>query len=118
MTGRARSASSEEAGINIVRTYATRTDPSQFCASYDWLLQLYAVFILGWVTRPKVTWVGNFAAHFQGITALLLTRFKRVPFLFEVRDLWPAFAVQVGVLHNPLLISPFRVVGAISLSQC
>jgi glycosyltransferase involved in cell wall biosynthesis len=27
-----------------------------------------------------------------------------VPFLFEVRDLWPAFAVQVGVLKQPLLI--------------
>jgi glycosyltransferase involved in cell wall biosynthesis len=29
---------------------------------------------------------------------------KGVPFLFEVRDLWPIFAIQVGVLRNPLLI--------------
>ncbi len=27
-----------------------------------------------------------------------------MPFLFEVRDLWPAFAIGVGVLRNPLLI--------------
>ncbi len=27
-----------------------------------------------------------------------------MPFLLEVRDLWPAFAVEVGVLRNPLLI--------------
>jgi glycosyltransferase involved in cell wall biosynthesis len=29
---------------------------------------------------------------------------KRKPFLFEVRDLWPDFAIQVGVLKNPMLI--------------
>jgi glycosyltransferase involved in cell wall biosynthesis len=33
-----------------------------------------------------------------------LARLKRVPYLFEVRDLWPAFAIQVGVLRNHLLI--------------
>jgi glycosyltransferase involved in cell wall biosynthesis len=27
-----------------------------------------------------------------------------VPFLFEVRDLWPTFAIAVGVLKNPILI--------------
>ena len=50
---------------------------------------------LVWGTSPPI---------FQGLTALALARIKRVPFLFEVRDLWPAFAVAVGVLRNPLLI--------------
>jgi glycosyltransferase involved in cell wall biosynthesis len=50
---------------------------------------------LVWGTSPPI---------FQGVTAWLLARLKRVPFLFEVRDLWPAFAIQVGVLRNPLLI--------------
>lgn len=48
-----------------------------------------------WGTSPPI---------FQGLTAWVLARLKRVPFLFEVRDLWPAFAVAVGVLKNPLLI--------------
>jgi len=38
------------------------------------------------------------------VSAWLLARLKRVPFLFEVRDLWPAFAIEVGVLRNPLLV--------------
>jgi glycosyltransferase involved in cell wall biosynthesis len=50
---------------------------------------------LVWGTSPPI---------FQGATAWALARLKRVPFLFEVRDLWPAFAVAVGVLHQPLLI--------------
>jgi glycosyltransferase involved in cell wall biosynthesis len=50
---------------------------------------------LVWGTSPPI---------FQGVTAWLLARLKRAPFLFEVRDLWPIFAIQVGVLRNPLLI--------------
>jgi glycosyltransferase involved in cell wall biosynthesis len=50
---------------------------------------------LVWGTSPPI---------FQGFTAWALARLKRAPFLFEVRDLWPAFAVQVGVLKNRTLI--------------
>ena len=50
---------------------------------------------LVWGTSPSI---------FQGITAWLLARLKRVPFVFEVRDLWPAFAVDIGLLRNPVLI--------------
>jgi glycosyltransferase involved in cell wall biosynthesis len=48
-----------------------------------------------WGTSPPI---------FQGITAWAAARLKRIPFIFEVRDLWPAFAVQVGVLRQPVLI--------------
>jgi glycosyltransferase involved in cell wall biosynthesis len=50
---------------------------------------------LVWGTSPPI---------FQGVTAWMLARLKGVPFLFEVRDLWPQFAIAVGVLRNPLLI--------------
>ncbi|UCF61377.1 MAG: glycosyltransferase family 4 protein, partial [Anaerolineaceae bacterium] len=50
---------------------------------------------LVWGTSPPI---------FQVLTAWLLARFKGAQFLFEVRDLWPYFAVAVGVLRNPLLI--------------
>jgi glycosyltransferase involved in cell wall biosynthesis len=50
---------------------------------------------LVWGTSPPI---------FQGLTAWLLARLKGAPFLFEVRDLWPAFAIEVGVLRQPVLI--------------
>lgn len=50
---------------------------------------------LVWGTSPPI---------FQGVTAWLLARLKRAKFLFEVRDLWPQFAIAVGVLKNPILI--------------
>lgn len=41
---------------------------------------------------------------FVGITAYVLSRFKRVPFVFEVRDLWPESAIDTGVVTNKWII--------------
>ena len=41
---------------------------------------------------------------FVGITAYVLSVFKRIPFVFEVRDLWPESAIDTGILKNKLLI--------------
>ena len=41
---------------------------------------------------------------FVGITALIISFFKQLPFVFEVRDLWPESAIDTGVLTNKLLI--------------
>lgn len=41
---------------------------------------------------------------FIGITAYVLSRLKRIPYVFEVRDLWPESAIETGVLKNKLLI--------------
>jgi glycosyltransferase involved in cell wall biosynthesis len=48
-----------------------------------------------WGTSPPI---------FQGLSAWVVARLKRARFLFEVRDLWPKFAVAVGVLRVPILI--------------
>ncbi len=55
------------------------------------------------VKNVDVVW-GTSPPIFQGVTAWALARLKAARFLFEVRDLWPQFAVAVGVLRNPLLI--------------
>jgi glycosyltransferase involved in cell wall biosynthesis len=55
------------------------------------------------VRRVDLVW-GTSPPIFQGATAWALARLKGASFLFEVRDLWPAFAVGVGVLRQPLLI--------------
>ena len=50
---------------------------------------------LVWGTSPNL---------FQGWTAWLSARCKRIPFLLEIRDMWPEFAIAMGALKNPLLI--------------
>jgi glycosyltransferase involved in cell wall biosynthesis len=66
-----------------------------FMLSSFWLGLRVRKVDLVWGTSPPI---------FQGVTAWALARLKGVPFLFEVRDLWPQFAVAVGVLRNPVLI--------------
>ena len=41
---------------------------------------------------------------FVGITAYILSRVKRIPFIFEVRDLWPESAIDTGVVSNKMVI--------------
>lgn len=41
---------------------------------------------------------------FVGITAYILSKLKRVPFVFEVRDLWPESAIDTGVVKSNLII--------------
>ena len=39
-----------------------------------------------------------------GITAMVLGRCKRKPFVFEVRDQWPEIPIQLGVIRNKVWI--------------
>lgn len=41
---------------------------------------------------------------FVGITGYLLSRINRIPYVFEIRDLWPESAIDTGVLKNKLII--------------
>jgi glycosyltransferase involved in cell wall biosynthesis len=65
---------------------------------------MFSSFFLGLrVRHVDVVW-GTSPPLFQGFTAWALARLKGAKFLFEVRDLWPRFAIAVGVLKNPLVI--------------
>lgn len=41
---------------------------------------------------------------FVGITAYVLSKIKGIPFVFEIRDLWPESAIDTGVLQNKFII--------------
>jgi glycosyltransferase involved in cell wall biosynthesis len=91
--------------ITILRAYAYPALHRSFAFRLiNFFSFMVSSFIIGLgVKNVDLVW-GTSPPIFQGITAWALARIKRHPFLFEVRDLWPAFAVAVGVLRNPLLI--------------
>lgn len=41
---------------------------------------------------------------FVGISAYLISKIKRIPFVFEVRDLWPESAIDTGVVKSKIII--------------
>lgn len=42
---------------------------------------------------------------FVGFTGYILSRVKRIPLIFEIRDLWPESAIDTGVLTNKWIIN-------------
>lgn len=97
--------SQQEGGLTILRTYAyPALHRSFFHRVIGFFSFMFSSFINGLQVRQiDLVW-GTSPPIFQGFTAWAVARLKSVPFVFEVRDLWPAFAIQVGVLHNPILI--------------
>jgi len=91
--------------ITIIRTYTYSAIHRSFVHRiFSFFSFMISSFIAGLrVKDVDLVW-GTSPPIFQAITAWALARLKRVPFLFEVRDLWPAFAIDVGVLRNPILI--------------
>jgi glycosyltransferase involved in cell wall biosynthesis len=92
-------------GVTILRAYTTRALHRSFVHRvFSFLSFMFSSFMIGLtVKKVDIVW-GTSPPIFQGVTAWALARLKRAKFLFEVRDLWPAFAMAVGVLTNPLLI--------------
>lgn len=96
----------DDSGVTILRTYTYPALHRSFVHRvFSFLSFMVSSFVVGLsVPAVDVVW-GTSPPIFQGVTAWALARWKRVPFLFEVRDLWPAFAVAVGILRQPLLIA-------------
>jgi glycosyltransferase involved in cell wall biosynthesis len=95
----------DDCGVTILRTYTYPAfHRSFFHRVIGFISFMVSSFCAGInVRKVDLVW-GTSPPIFQGVTAWLLARLKRVPFLFEVRDLWPAFAIGVGVLKQPILI--------------
>jgi glycosyltransferase involved in cell wall biosynthesis len=98
-------ANSEMEGVTILRAAVYDAHHKSFIhrvfAFFSFMLSSFWIGLgvknvdLVWGTSPPI---------FQGVTAWALARIKGAKFLFEVRDLWPQFAIAVGVLKNPILI--------------
>lgn len=95
----------DEYGVTILRTYTYPAfHKSFFHRVISFISFMVSSFIAGLsVHKVDLVW-GTSPPIFQGVTAWMLARLKGVPFLFEVRDLWPGFAIAVGVLKQPILI--------------
>lgn len=92
-------------GVTILRAYTYNALHKSFVhrvlAFFSFMVSSFFTGLA--VAHVDVVW-GTSPPIFQGVTAWLLARLKGARFLFEVRDLWPDFAIAVGVLKNPLLI--------------
>jgi glycosyltransferase involved in cell wall biosynthesis len=97
-------------GIRVISIAAAYNDPNLGTAMSGWrrMLQFHrfaklATEVGRYVGKPEVV----FATHtplMVGLAGLELSRYFQVPFVFEVRDLWPEALVNVGALNNPAAV--------------
>lgn len=96
-------------GINISRAYALDAHHRSFI----WRMFSFIIFMFSSV------WSGLRVGHvdlviatsppiFQSLSAWFLASVRKSPILLEVRDLWPEFAIDMGVLKNHLIIKLSR----------
>jgi colanic acid biosynthesis glycosyl transferase WcaI len=92
-------------GVRVLRTWTYATRNSGFLkrilnhlsfsfSAYTALQRLGPIDVF-YVQSPPL---------FVGIAALGMSRLKRVPFVFNVSDIWPQSAVEMGALRNPVAI--------------
>lgn len=97
-------------GIRVLRTRTLRT----LHRSFTWRIASFLSFMVNSVLTglragPCDLVMGTTPPIFQAFSAWALAALRRKPLLLEVRDLWPEFAIDMGVLRNPALIAFARV---------
>lgn len=100
------------AGIDLLRTWVyCAANKGFFRRVLNFLSFFFSSLILGGLLtrRPDVV-VGTSPQFFCAVAAYLLSRLKGVPFVFEVRDIWPQSAIELGVLKNRRLIRALEAI--------
>lgn len=92
-------------GLAVIRVRTLRT----LHRSFAWRVAAFLGFMLSSTLRAltvrEVDLVfGTSPPIFQAVSAWVTAALKRVPFVLEIRDLWPEFAVGMGVLRSSALI--------------
>jgi glycosyltransferase involved in cell wall biosynthesis len=106
-------------GVSLRQPYIRETiDGVPFCWLYsvphrgnDWrrylnMLSFLVVFTLGaFREQPPLLVIGSSPNLLAACGAWLAARWHRVPFLLEIRDVWPDTLVEMG-LRSPVVIGP------------
>lgn len=96
-------------GVRVLRTYIYPA----LHRSYFWRIISFFSFMFSSVWTALLVKdvdlvMGTTPPIFQAASAWFVAFIRRKPFLLEVRDLWPEFAVDMGVLTNPIIIGLAR----------
>lgn len=92
-------------GVRVVRTWMYVTANEGFFRRTLNYLLFAATALLAALRqeRPDVI-VATSPQFFCGVAGAVAARLRRVPFVLEVRDLWPDSIVQLGQLRQPTLV--------------
>jgi len=97
--------SEENKGVKIIRTWIYPTSNTRLY----WRLLSYLSFVVSSIVssfrcgKVDVLYVES-PPLFDGIAGYIISRIKRSPYLFNVADLWPDFAVELGLVGKSVFL--------------
>ena len=97
----------EQNGVQVIRCHVSES----YNKSFRGRLWGYFSFVFSGLWAGLFKTEGKFdkilvtsPPLFIGLTGYMLSRLKRIPFIFEIRDLWPESAIDTGVVTNKQII--------------
>jgi glycosyltransferase involved in cell wall biosynthesis len=92
-------------GVRVLRAFTHRTLHGSFVGRLFSFISFAASSLLTALRVRDVDLVmGTSPPIFQAVSAWLVASLRRRPLLLEIRDLWPEFAIDMGILKNSTLI--------------
>ncbi len=96
-------------GINVWRVKSYITANEGFIKrTIDFVSFMISSLFFGLFTRKVDVVIGTSPQFFTVISAWALAKLKRTPFVFELRDIWPASIETVGVIKGSRIITIFE----------
>lgn len=98
-----------ESSIKVIRLKAGNSMRASFwqrlSAYFGFMIASFRAALK--IKNVDVVW-GTSPPLFQAYSAMRFAKLKHIPFIFEVRDLWPDFAIELGVIKNRAIITLSR----------
>lgn len=93
-------------GINVIRCWLYATpNRGVVLRSISFVSFMMSSWVFGARAAPEVdVVVATSPQMLCGLSGYFLSRFKRRPFVLEVRDLWPKQIIDLGAVRNPVVI--------------
>ena len=92
-------------GLRVLRAYAYPSLHRSFIwRVFSFFTFTASSFLTAIKSGPVDLVVGTSPPIFQALAAWAVAFLRGRPFLLEIRDLWPEFAIDIGVLRNSILV--------------
>lgn len=92
-------------GINVIRllTYITANEGFVKRSANYIFFMIMAILASAFVRKPDVV-VTTSPQFFNGLAGYFVSRMRRVPWVLEIRDLWPESILALGAIKSPTII--------------
>jgi len=92
-------------GIHVVRVWSYITANSGFVKrTLDYISFMPPAVLASFFVRKPDLVIGTSPQFFTVCAAYLVSRIKRIPFVFELRDIWPESIKAVGAMNDSIVI--------------